>query len=176
MEQCIKCFRTKSAIKTIPRVVTGFIFLCEFHFFITSQLEFSDQDVTVWRSKTSPCSGRPKGKSIHPLFKECFSSQRRLRIQLFPAIFQENFPWEDCQHCCPVVSPRAARSCQSPPWLLGAVSLPRWMQSPCSASATGRDCDLQVCQALQSPEQAPELTPPSGSGLGKDEQHPPTWT
>lgn len=70
-------------------MVTGFIFLREFHFFITLQL---DQDVTVWWSKTSPCSGRPKGKSIHPLFKACCSSKMEAQSSAFPSYFLSELP------------------------------------------------------------------------------------
>lgn len=101
------------------------------------KLEFSDQGCHCLVEQNQPTLWETKGKE-HPLFQECCSSKREAQNSAFPSYFLSELPLGTL--CWPIVSPRPARTWQSPPWLLGAAALPRLDAEPllrCSLRALG---------------------------------------
>lgn len=126
-----------------------------FHFFITLQLEFSDQGCHCLVEQNEPMFWETKGKE-HPLFKECCSSKKEAQSSAFPSYFLSELPSGRLPAFLPRCVSQTSMDLAELPWLLGAVSLPRLdaelrgSQSSGRATATERG-DFQVCQALEKP-------------------------
>lgn len=141
-------------------------------FLLHHNLSFLIRDVTVWWSKTSPCSGRPKGKSIHCLR----SAAPQKGSSAFPSSFLSELPLGRLPAFLPRCVSQTSMDLAEPTLALGTVSLPRLDAEPLlngshralgEPQPQGGTVISRCARPWSSPERAhSELTAPSGSVLG----------